>query len=155
VGTLYIFFGIIFSCFYQDQAQNNRIQITAFQSVEGFTESGDSGLVESEVPLVVNTGQPLRRGPLETLVGLPAILLAEEQETLRAALPPEADSLANEATILHHHLVHLKAITSLLDKMCAPLLASFEMRRCYNLQKIKEFESEKMALELTVDSQNG
>ncbi|TPX31499.1 hypothetical protein SmJEL517_g05190 [Synchytrium microbalum] len=132
-------FGIIVSCFSGktgDIEAAQRIQINCFQS-----RSTDSANIRIEVPLYVtpSSGRPLEHDVITKLACvLPELFFNEEETSFRTA----SASLTDKMSTSYNSNLYIQMLTNLIDKLCAPLLATIQLRHQRNLREIETLQAQ-------------
>ncbi|KAI9338476.1 JAB1/Mov34/MPN/PAD-1 ubiquitin protease-domain-containing protein [Obelidium mucronatum] len=136
------FIGLILSVF-NDFNGVQKCQLIAFRSV---ADGGD--LVRQEVPVFIGrSDKGITPESLQQLYRIPAIFLQEENEFFNKAISggssnsskkEEQDKLKGMQSLetSHYSGVYLRNMTSVLDKLCVPLVEAVEARHARNLAEI-------------------
>jgi len=120
------FFGIIFSCFNQEN-DVQRLNITCFQS-----SLIDSSPGHLEIPLIISSDNTYPDYSLYQLTELPNILFTEEKNSFEESLQNkdisnEIDStLANKLTYQHNSFIFMEGISNIVDKLSLPIYQDIE-----------------------------
>jgi BRCA1/BRCA2-containing complex subunit 3 len=120
------FFGIIFSCFNQED-NVQRLNITCFQSSLIDTCPG-----HLEIPLIITSDNSNLDYSLYQLTELPNILFSEEKNSFEESLQNkdisnEIDSsMANKLTYQHNSFIYMEGISNIVDKLSMPIYQNIE-----------------------------
>ncbi|KAI8832045.1 MCM2/3/5 family-domain-containing protein [Chytridium lagenaria] len=132
------FFGLIVSCF-DEKNLSQRLQLTCFQALP----NADGILTRVEVPVLVRpseTGLSLEN--LRQYVRIPEIFLNEERELFQSVTNIEGDTLAERKLVESYHSgPYVRALVSLLDKLCIPMTQMCEEKTERNKKEIQRLRS--------------
>ncbi|ORX53419.1 lys-63-specific deubiquitinase BRCC36-like protein [Piromyces finnis] len=120
------FFGIIFSCFNQED-NVQRLNITCFQS-----SLIDSCPGHLEIPLIITDDNTYPDYSLYQLSELPNILFSEEKNSFEESLQKKDikdgldSTLANKLTYQHNSFIYMEGISNIVDKLSMPIYQNIE-----------------------------
>lgn len=138
------FFGVIFSCFNQDD-NVQRLNVTCFQS-----SSSDSCPGQLEIPLKITSEETYPDHSLYQVTQLPSILFNEEKnsfvESLQYKNTNNNNSISNKSTFLHNGSIYIEAISEIVDKLSIPLYQNIETMNQELKDEINELILEKQKL---------
>ncbi|KAI8838258.1 JAB1/Mov34/MPN/PAD-1 ubiquitin protease-domain-containing protein [Chytriomyces cf. hyalinus JEL632] len=138
------FVGVIISVF-NDFKGIQRVQVIAFRTIK---DGGD--LVRVEVPVFIQPGGGIQPDALRQLMRIPEIFLQEEKEFFSKACA--AQNTANKTVpvvvgkdqdygdqivMSHYTGIYMRNLTSVLDKLCVPMVEAVVARHERNLDEIK------------------
>ncbi|KAJ3113697.1 DNA replication licensing factor mcm8 [Phlyctochytrium bullatum] len=134
------FFGLIISCF-DEKNLSQRLQLTCFQST--YDETGT--LCRLEIPVFVRPSESgLSHNDLLQLLRIPEIFWNEEREMLENALKSIQEQVGMSEAVLmrsYHSGPYIRALVSLIDKLCIPMTTICQERLDRNLMEIQRLKS--------------
>ncbi|TPX77165.1 hypothetical protein CcCBS67573_g01583 [Chytriomyces confervae] len=150
------FVGVIISVF-NDFKGIQRVQVIAFRTIK---DGGD--LVRVEVPVFIQPGGGIQPDALRQLMRIPEIFLQEEKEFFSKACA--AQNTANKTAVVvaaagkdqdysdqivmsHYTGIYMRNLTSVLDKLCVPMVEAVVARHERNLEEIKLLKAKLAGME--------
>ncbi|KAJ3192350.1 TATA-box-binding protein [Irineochytrium annulatum] len=133
------FFGLIISCF-NDHSGSQRMQLTCFQSAP----DEDGILTRMQTPVFVRpTDEGMNIESLMQMKRIPEIFFTEEKEMFERGCNV-ADAGVVEQKILgsYHSGLYVRTLTSLLDKICVPMIQFCTEQHERNLKEIQRLKEE-------------
>ncbi|ORY32729.1 hypothetical protein BCR33DRAFT_856444 [Rhizoclosmatium globosum] len=139
------FIGLILSVF-NDFGGVQRCQFIAFRTVADGSE-----LIRMEVPVYIqptNKTTGIKSASLEQLYRVPQIFLQEEKEAFEKAIQNQNQSQkgkeghGDKLVAAHYGGVYMRNLTSVLDKLCVPLVESVSSRHERNVAEIAHLKHE-------------
>ncbi|KAJ3061230.1 BRCA1 BRCA2-containing complex, subunit 3 [Podochytrium sp. JEL0797] len=130
------FIGLILSVF-NDFKGVQRCQFIAFRTI-----ASESELIRTEIPvfLTPTTSNGISSTSLQQLLRIPQIFLSEEKEFFTKAVATgddaEKDGLAEKLVLSHYSGLYVRNLSSVLDKLCVPLVEAVEARLNRNAEEI-------------------
>ncbi|KAI8619812.1 lys-63-specific deubiquitinase BRCC36-like protein [Chytriomyces sp. MP71] len=137
------FVGVIVSVF-NDFKGVQRVQVIAFRSLN---DGGE--LRRIEVPIFIQPCSGIKRESLQQLLRIPQIFLQEEKEFFTkactqsrsgvgdGAVAAASDAREDRIVTSHYSGVYVRNLTSVLDKLCVPMVQAFVERHERNMAEIE------------------
>ena len=143
------FIGLIFSVFNQDKSGRNKIEMTCFQSVDESYDGMPPQYRRLEVPVHISRSVVYSKPNLLSLVELPSILSAEEQELYTKAVENNQLDLL---THIHNAAEYSKSLCHIVETLGGPLTQVLENRLEHNKDKIQALLKKKDELMRQINS---
>ncbi|KAJ3240430.1 BRCA1 BRCA2-containing complex, subunit 3 [Chytriomyces hyalinus] len=145
------FVGVIISVF-NDFKGIQRVQVIAFRTIK---DGGD--LVRVEVPVFIQPGGGIQPDALRQLMRIPEIFLQEEKEFFSKACAAQItdnktvvigkdQDYSDQIVMSHYTGIYMRNLTSVLDKLCVPMVEAVVARHERNLDEIQLLKAKLAAM---------